>query len=315
MVQVDLITGFLGSGKTTFIKKYAKYLIDQGLHIAILENDFGAINVDMMVLEEELGDQCELEMVVGGGDLDCHRRRFKTKLISMGMRGFDRILVEPSGIYDVDEFFDVLHEEPLDKWYEIGNVIALVNSKLENNLSKQSDYLLGCQVADAGKIILSRSSEAAEEEINNTITHLNNTMSLIKCKRRFNKEDCLDLETLSNEDFDSILHSGYELEGFIKMFFKKEEAFSTMFFMNQAITKEELIHATQSIFNDSECGKVFRIKGFIPENDQWIELNATKDQITTETIAKGQEIIIVIGEALNKEKIEEYKKKTSIAGI
>lgn len=309
MVQVDLITGFLGSGKTTFIKKYAKYLIDQGLHIAILENDFGAINVDMMVLEEELGDRCELEMVVGGGDLDCHRRRFKTKLISMGMRGFDRILVEPSGIYDVDEFFDVLHEEPLDKWYEIGNVIALVNSKLENNLSKQSDYLLGCQIADAGKIILSRSSEATEEEINNTITHLNNTMSLIKCKRRFNKEDCLDLETLSNEDFDSILHSGYELVGFIKMFFKKEEAFSTMFFMNQAITKEELIHATQSIFNDSECGKVFRIKGFIPENNQWIELNATKDQITTETIAKGQEIIIVIGESLNKEKIEDYIKK------
>lgn len=309
MVQVDLITGFLGSGKTTFIKKYAKYLIDQGLHIAILENDFGAINVDMMVLEEELGDRCELEMVVGGGDLDCHRRRFKTKLISMGMRGFDRILVEPSGIYDVDEFFDVLHEEPLDKWYEIGNVIALVNSKLENSLSKQSDYLLGCQVADAGKIILSRSSEATEEEINNTITHLNNTMSLIKCKRRFNKEDCLDLETLNNDDFNSILHSGYELEGFIKMFFKKEETFSTMFFMNQAITKEELIHATQSIFNDSECGKVFRIKGFIPENDQWIELNATKDQMTTETIAKGQEIIIVIGEALNKEKIEEYIKK------
>lgn len=309
MVQVDLITGFLGSGKTTFIKKYAKYLIDQGLHIAILENDFGAINVDMMVLEEELGDQCELEMVVGGGDLDCHRRRFKTKLISMGMRGFDRILVEPSGIYDVDEFFDVLHEEPLDKWYEIGNVIALVNSKLENNLSKQSDYLLGCQVADAGKIILSRSSEATEEEINNTITHLNNTMSLIKCKRRFNKEDCLNLETLNDQDFNSILHSCYELEGFIKMFFKKEEAFSTMFFMNQAITKEKLIHATQSIFNDSECGKVFRIKGFIPENDQWMELNATKDQITTEIIAKGQEIIIVIGESLNKEKIEEYIKK------
>lgn len=309
MVQVDLITGFLGSGKTTFIKKYAKYLIDQGLHIAILENDFGAINVDMMVLEEELGDQCELEMVVGGGDLDCHRRRFKTKLISMGMRGFDRILVEPSGIYDVDEFFDVLHEEPLDKWYEIGNVIALVNSKLENNLSKQSDYLLGCQVADAGKIILSRSSEATEEEINNTITHLNNTMSLIKCKRRFNKEDCLNLETLNDQDFNSILHSCYELEGFIKMFFKKEEAFSTMFFMNQAITKEKLIHATQSIFNDSECGKVFRIKSFIPENDQWMELNATKDQITTEIIAKGQEIIIVIGESLNKEKIEEYIKK------
>ena len=50
MVKVDLITGFLGSGKTTFIKKYAQYLIDQGYRIGIIENDFGAVNVDMMLL-------------------------------------------------------------------------------------------------------------------------------------------------------------------------------------------------------------------------------------------------------------------------
>ena len=49
MIQIDLITGFLGSGKTTFIRKYAKYLIDQGLNIGILENDFGAVNVDAML--------------------------------------------------------------------------------------------------------------------------------------------------------------------------------------------------------------------------------------------------------------------------
>ena len=51
MIQIDLITGFLGSGKTTFIRKYAKYLIDQGLNIGILENDFGAVNVDAMLLQ------------------------------------------------------------------------------------------------------------------------------------------------------------------------------------------------------------------------------------------------------------------------
>ena len=53
MVKIDLITGFLGSGKTTFIKKYAKHLIDKGDNIGILENDYGAVNVDMMLLEEE----------------------------------------------------------------------------------------------------------------------------------------------------------------------------------------------------------------------------------------------------------------------
>lgn len=309
MIQVDLITGFLGSGKTTFIKKYAQYLIDQGLNIAILENDFGAINVDMMVLEDALGDSCELEMVTGGGDLDCHRRRFKTKLISMGMRGFDRVLVEPSGIYDVDEFFDVLHEEPLNNWYEVGNVIALVNSKLENSLSKQSNYLLGCQAANAGKIVLSRKSCATEEEIKNTIKRLNETMNLIHCERTFTQEECLDLETLDNDDYQNILSSSYRTEGFVKMFFKKEEAFSTMFFMNQPITKQHLIEASKAIFKDEACGRVFRIKGFILENDQWIELNATKDQMTIENIEKGQEIIIVIGEALNQEKIQEYIKK------
>ena len=65
MVKIDLITGFLGSGKTTFIKKYAKYLIDSGKNIGILENDYGAVNVDMMLLQDLMGDQCELEMVSG----------------------------------------------------------------------------------------------------------------------------------------------------------------------------------------------------------------------------------------------------------
>ena len=39
MVKIDLITGFLGSGKTTFIRKYAQYLMDAGNNIGILEND------------------------------------------------------------------------------------------------------------------------------------------------------------------------------------------------------------------------------------------------------------------------------------
>ena len=52
MIKIDLITGFLGAGKTTFIKKYASYLMKQGKKIGILENDFGAINVDMLLLQD-----------------------------------------------------------------------------------------------------------------------------------------------------------------------------------------------------------------------------------------------------------------------
>ena len=74
MIKIDLITGFLGSGKTTFLKQYAKYLMAQGKNIGILENDFGAVNVDMLLLQELRGDQCELEMISGGCDKETHRR-------------------------------------------------------------------------------------------------------------------------------------------------------------------------------------------------------------------------------------------------
>lgn len=62
--------------------------MEQGQNIGILENDFGAVNVDMMLLQELEGEQCELEMISGGCDPETHRRRFRTKLIAMGMCGY-----------------------------------------------------------------------------------------------------------------------------------------------------------------------------------------------------------------------------------
>ena len=166
--------------------------MSQGQNIGILENDFGAVNVDMMMLQDLMGDQCELEMISGGCDPETHHRRFKTKLISMGMCGYDRILVEPSGIFDVDEFFDILREEPLDQWYEIGNVIAVVDAGLDEKMSEEADYILASEVADAGCIVLSKTQEASGEIIQNTIDHLNRALETVHCKRRL-KEDELSL--------------------------------------------------------------------------------------------------------------------------
>ena len=47
----------------------------------------------------------------------------------------------------------------MDRWYEIGNVIAVVNAGLEESLSDQAEFLLASEVADAGSIVLSRSQE------------------------------------------------------------------------------------------------------------------------------------------------------------
>ena len=78
MVQVDLITGFLGAGKTTFLRRYVRYLVAQGHNVCILENDFGAVNVDAMLVQDLLGPNCDLETISGGCDCDTHQRRMRT---------------------------------------------------------------------------------------------------------------------------------------------------------------------------------------------------------------------------------------------
>ena len=161
MVQVNLITGFLGAGKTTFLRRYVRYLVQQGHKVCILENDFGAVNVDAMLVQEVLGPGCDVETISGGCDCDTHQRRMRTKLIAMAMRGFDRVVVEPSGIFDVDEFFDILRDDPLDRWYQLGSVIAIVDALLPETLSPQAEYLLASETMNAGRVLLSRAQLAA----------------------------------------------------------------------------------------------------------------------------------------------------------
>ena len=312
MVKVDLITGFLGAGKTTFIKKYARYLMDQGMNIGILENDLGAINVDMMLLHDLEGEQCELEMVSGGCDRDCYKRRFKTKLIAMGMCGYDRVLIEPSGVFDVDDFFDTLYEEPLDRWYQIGNVITVVDAALQTDLSREADYVLASEAADAGCVLLSRSQEVAEEEIQNTIGHLNRALKDIQCKRVLKDEIFVkNWEEFTDEDFQRILNSGYVVESYRKMSLEDSDIFDSLNFMNHGLSESEMQHTAEQILKDPACGTVLRIKGFCQKEDKtWVELNATHHETLLRKTEAGQEVLIVIGQKLNEERIRQYLAST-----
>ena len=303
MVKIDLITGFLGSGKTTFIKKYARYLLDQRLNIGILENDFGAVNVDMMLLKDLEGDHCELEMVSGGCDADCHRRRFKTKLIAMGMCGYDRVIVEPSGIFDMDEFFDILREEPLDQWYEIESVISVVDAGLDCGQSEAADYLLASEAAGAGCIVLSKVKNVSAEQTEAVKAHLEQAMKKVGCRRSlFGHIIASDWEQFTEEDYQRLMNCGYEPASYRKT--DAAAAFDSLFFMNLELTAEELKERTARLFEEPGCGHILRVKGFVKAEDgRWLELNATRREQTLAVSPDGQEVLIVIGEQLSKETI------------
>ena len=312
MIKVDLITDFLGAGKTTFIIQYAKYLLSQGMRIAIIENDFGAINVDRLILQQvfgdDFGDAVQLEMVIGGNDLDCHRRRLKTKLITMGMERYDYVLVEPSGIFDVEEFFDLLYEEPLDHWYQIGNVISIVDAKAERNLSKESEYILASQLAKAGKIVLSKSTGISREETAEIMKYLNQRLADIGCKRVLNDKDVLarEWEHMTAEDYKDILTCGYTGYEYIKQKIVEDGGYNSLFFFHVQLSIDSLKEIIKKIIEDERCGNVFRIKGYLPKQDGWLEINATKQDISIKPSAVGQEVFIVIGENLDEHVIGRY---------
>jgi len=307
MIKVDLITGFLGSGKTTFLKKYAKHFIDQGQKVGILENDYGAVNVDMLLLNELRGENCELEMVAGGCDADCHRRRFKTKLISMGMSGYNRVIIEPSGIFDVDEFFDSLREEPLDRWYEIGNVITIVDGNLENNLSEDSDYFLASQIANAGVIVLSKTKGLSTEQIQSTKEHIR-----LACKKsNLNKDtDSIiiekDWDEFTASDYEKLTSSGYSLQSYVKKLGTDNASYKTVYFLELPITSSTIKSKVNTLMSDSSFGQIMRAKGFFKENDKWFQFNATKANFELTEMPVGQEVFIIIGEDINSDKIKEF---------
>ena len=73
--------------------------------------------------------------------------------------------------------------------------------------------------------------------------------------------------------------------------------------------------------DDPECGNVFRIKGFVKADSgkakahsvsaemEWLELNATRREFSLKPVSVGQEVVIVIGENMNKERIQGYLKR------
>ena len=293
MIKIDLITGFLGSGKTTFILKYAKYLMDKGEDVCILENDYGAINVDMMLVSS-IG--CDCEMVAGGCDYDCHLRRFKTKLISMAMRGYTRIIVEPSGVYDTDEFFDVLYEEPLINYYEVGNVFVLydINTK---NLSEESEYIFVSEAAVASKLIITkRDNKSAVLDTN----YINGLMKKYMCDRVFMDRDIVYNDSLNMDD---IINAGYASYDHIKLRVIEDNNYDSLYIMNKKLNKDFIIDLMNKLFNSKAYGNILRIKGFIYENDKWYKVNITRNDIEIDEIDNGQDVIIVIGENLDKNKI------------
>lgn len=300
MIPVDLITGFLGAGKTTFLLRYARYLLSQGLKIGILVYDHGAVNVDLPLLNPLRSEHCELETLAASCDTDCHRRRFRTKLLSMAMCGYDRILIEPSGVFDMDEFYDTLADAPLDRMLTVGNVICIVDAKLPEDSLPEEDFFLASQAACAGCVVLSRAQLASDEERENTLRHLERALAVIHAEpvaqgRIF----CRDWDSLTEDDYRLFSRCGAFLPDYRKTL-SGAGGFQSLSFLNLPLGEQQLREKTQALFSEASYGHILRVKGFFEKENNWFQINATAHAIAVDAAERSLPVITVIGREMDE---------------
>ena len=167
MTQIDIVSGFLGAGKTTLIKKLLKEALN-GQKVVLIENEFGEIGVDGGFLKEagieikEMNSGCICCSLVGD---------FGTSLKEvMTTYAPERILIEPSGVGKLSDVMKAVQDVDMGEDVVLNSAVAVVDaSKCKMYIKNFGEFFIN-QIAHAGTIILSRTQNISEEKLDKAIT-------------------------------------------------------------------------------------------------------------------------------------------------
>lgn len=162
MTTIDIISGFLGAGKTTLIKKLINEAY-QGQKLVLIENEFGKIGIDGGFLQDagiqitEMNAGCICCSLVGD---------FSTALREvLDQYHPDRILIEPSGVGKLSDVSTAVGRVAEETGMVLGSAVTVVNAKRCKTYMKNFGEFFIDQVAHAGTIILSRTQDMTEEKL------------------------------------------------------------------------------------------------------------------------------------------------------
>ena len=162
MARIDIVSGFLGAGKTTLIQKLIKESF-QGEKLVLIENEYGEVGIDGGFLKEsgitisELNSGCICCTLVG--DFAKNMREVVETYHP------DRIIVEPSGVGKLSDVMNSVVDVAKDLDLELNSLITVVNGKKALKQMKAFGEFFNNQVENATTIILSRTQEMDEEKL------------------------------------------------------------------------------------------------------------------------------------------------------
>ncbi len=166
MTKIDIVSGFLGAGKTTLIKKLLKDAL-AGTKVVLIENEFGEIGIDGGFLKEagieikEMNSGCICCSLVGD---------FGTSLREvMATYAPERILIEPSGVGKLSDVMRAISDAAEGSEMELNSAVAVVDaSKCKMYAKNFGEFFLN-QITYAGTVILTRADKASKEKMDEAV--------------------------------------------------------------------------------------------------------------------------------------------------
>ena len=162
MTKIDIISGFLGAGKTTLIKKLLKDAL-AGTKVVLIENEFGEIGIDGGFLKEsgieirEMNAGCICCSLVGD---------FGTSLKEvMDTYAPERILIEPSGVGKLSDVMRAINDASEHTQMHLNSACAVVDASKCKVYLKNFGEFFNNQIAYAGTIVLTRTDKISDEKI------------------------------------------------------------------------------------------------------------------------------------------------------
>ena len=166
MTQIDIISGFLGAGKTTFIQKLLQEAL-KGENVVLIENEFGEIGIDSGFLKSsgieirEMNQGCICCSLVGD---------FETSLKEV-IETYkpDRILIEPSGVGKLSDILSAVKTVSANLPVQLDGAVTVVDSSKAKLYNKNFGEFFDDQIRFATSIVLSRTDIATEEKVEEAI--------------------------------------------------------------------------------------------------------------------------------------------------
>lgn len=295
IVKVNIVSGFLGSGKTTFIKKYLDQVENLG-DVVVLENEFGEVSID-----SEDFDKNNLTIYeINAGCICCSLLGdFKDSLrYILDNYNPDTIFIEPSGVAKVSDIVKIL--EDID-YIKLDKVITTVNAFTFNMHINTFGAHYKDQIANADAIFLTRIDR------------------LKKIKKDGYSKLIKDLKALNPNAIIIDDLDGLDIKKSILKENKKEESFESLdiesytFDVDRCYREFQIRDFLNDFINTSKYGFIIRSKGILKGVDGlYIRFDYVDGEINLTNIENPSKTgVVVIGYDLNKKEIHDLLENLS----